>query len=593
MPSFFGELRRRNVIRVGIAYLAAIWVLVQVADTVLPVFDAPDWLLRALVFSSALGFPLALVLAWFYELTPQGIKATADVEAVEAVKFTGRKIDFAIIGLLVLAVGFLLVRAPVDRLDSVLPNSVAVLPFENLSPDPNDDYFAAGIHEEILNQLTKIRDLNIIARTSVLQYAGASRPAAEIARELRVQAVMEGSVRFGGGRVRISTQLVDAATSTRIWSETYDREFAIENILAIESDIAMNVATVLEAELLPTERRSIARIPTESPEAYAFYLSALVSVDELNFATSTIDQSSLGLLDRAILLDPEFADAHALKAFLLSANFVYDVAAETEDAVARAAELEGIVVRSAEKALSLEPTLGLAYAALGTLHMREWRKSDAEEAFEAAYKLSPSDPAVLSQYAAFKAYTDQPEAAISAASRAVALDPNGVPPIRSLIEANLIAGRFNSAADAARRYIELRPAEEYAYFTLAEVEGILGDPDEALRSLEIAEQIGSGRGPGHLARAAEIYSRLGRTDDAMRLFSELESLSPSPSQAAIANLAVGNVDESLRLFREASQNELPLPGRLIIVLAKINAWNDPILDQPEFLQVRNALGFQE
>jgi tetratricopeptide (TPR) repeat protein len=168
-----------------------------------------------------------------------------------------------------------------------------------------------------------------------------------------------------------------------------------------------------------------------------------------------------------------------------------------------------------------------------------------------------------------------------------------VPPIRSLIETNLIAGRFDSAAAAARRYIELRPADDYAYFTLAEVEGIRGDSDEALRSLGLAEQIGSGRGPGQLARAAEIYSRLGRTSDAMRLFSAMNSFTPSPSQAAVGNLAIGNLEESLRLFREASQSELALPGRILIILAKKNAWNDPALELPEFVEVRRRLGFRE
>ena len=271
--SFFGELRRRNVLRVGIAYLAAAWVLIQVVDVVVPNLGAPAWIIQALIFSSALGFPLALLLAWFYEFTPEGIKATAEVAAVEAVKFTGRKLDFAIIGLLVLAVGVLLVRSPFDDQPVVLPNSVAVLPFANMSPNADDAYFAAGMHNTILNELAKLQNMNVIARPSVLQYADGQTPISEIAEALNVETVMEGSVQYADGRILVTAQLIDPVTSAQLWSDNYDREFA--DIFDIQADIAMNIANALEAELLPAERERIARAPTDSPAAYALYLSAV------------------------------------------------------------------------------------------------------------------------------------------------------------------------------------------------------------------------------------------------------------------------------------------------------------------------------
>ena len=237
--SFFGELRRRNVFREGIAYLAAIWILVQVADVVLPNVGAPTWIIQALLFSSALGLPLALVLAWFYEWTAQGIKATADLAAVEEVKFLGRKLDFAIIGLLVIAVGFLLVRSPVEDQDFVLFNSIAVLPFENLSPDPDNAYFAAGVHEELLHRLAAINDLSVISRTSVVRYEDSDLSIPEIADELNVQTIMEGSVRYAGDRVRIAAQLIDAETDEHLWSRVYEEPLV--DIFAIQAEIATNI----------------------------------------------------------------------------------------------------------------------------------------------------------------------------------------------------------------------------------------------------------------------------------------------------------------------------------------------------------------
>ncbi len=296
--SFFGELKRRNVFRVGIAYLAAVWVLIQVADTVLPVVNASPWILQVLVFSSALGFPLALVLSWFYELTPEGIKVSADVDAIEPVKFMGRKLDFAIIGLLVVAVGFLLVRPPLNDQGTVLPNSVAILPFENLSPDPDDAYFAAGIHEEILNRLAAVRDLNVIARTSVIQYAESPPSIPVIAKELRVQTVMMGSVLVEGDDVRITAQLIEGANNTLLWAEVYERK--LTDIFEIQADIGTRIAAALEAEVLPAERESLRASSTESTEAYGLFLR----YTQTNLVARI---ERLSQLDAATDVDPSFA----------------------------------------------------------------------------------------------------------------------------------------------------------------------------------------------------------------------------------------------------------------------------------------------
>ena len=229
MNSFITELKRRNVFKVGVAYAIVAWLLIQVAATVLPTFNAPHWVLQTITFLIFLGFPLAVFFAWAYELTPEGIKATRSVIPAESIT---RQLDFIIIGLLVLAVSFLvvdnyvlqgdgnqntevstedvgeerheMVDAVQDSETTVLPNSIAVLPFENLSPRQEDAYFAIGLHEEILNQLSKLGNMNVIARTTMRRYANTEKSMDEIARELNVETVMEGSVRYADGRVRVT-----------------------------------------------------------------------------------------------------------------------------------------------------------------------------------------------------------------------------------------------------------------------------------------------------------------------------------------------------------------------------------------------------
>ncbi len=268
MASVWGELKRRNVVKVAVAYAIVGWLLVQIADTFFPALQLPEWTVTFVAGLVILGFPLALILSWAYELTPEGMEQTKSVPLSESItKVTGRKLDFAIIGALVLALGFVvynyesedaltptpeivvdevvdaLIPVVVEGQRKVLPNSVAVLPFDNLSPNASDAYFATGLHDEILSQLAKLRNLSVISRTSVLRYADSDLSIPEIARELNVGTVMEGSVRYSDGRVRITTQLIDAETDEHLWTETYEREFS--DIFAIESDIAMNIANAL------------------------------------------------------------------------------------------------------------------------------------------------------------------------------------------------------------------------------------------------------------------------------------------------------------------------------------------------------------
>ena len=400
--SFFGELRRRNVVKVAVAYAIVGWLMVQIADVFLIALRLPEWTVTFFAALLVLGFPIALFLSWAYELTPAGMKKTQSVPLSQSIsKITGRQLDFVIMALMAVGIVFLVVdnyvldtsgpfagaeidpasldpsldepptptgEVAVDR--EVLPNSVAVLPLENLSPDPDNAYFAAGMHEEILNQLVKLRNLNVISRTSVLQYAEDRPSIPEIARELNVQAVMEGSVRFDGERVLVQAQLIDAATDSHLWSAGYEREFA--GVFAIQSDIAMNIANALEAEFSLAEQQSIEKIPTVSPEAYAWYLRALAWAG-----------NRMADVSRALEIDPNFAAAYAFRAWLHAGGVTFSGDVDT-------AEEERLALEDAERALALDPTLGLAHVALANVHEIYWRWEEAREAYERAYELSPT-----------------------------------------------------------------------------------------------------------------------------------------------------------------------------------------------------------
>src|SRR5262245_38565696 len=275
---FFGELKRRNVYKVAIAYAVVAWLLMQIASQIFPFFDIPSWGVRLVVLLLIIGFPIALTLAWAFELTPEGIKRTEDVDLSKSIRHkTGRKLDFFIIAVLLLVIAGLVFQrlhpnvSPV--VSSSLEKSIAVLPFENFSEDKAFAFFADGVQDEILTDLAKIADLKVISRTSVMQYKNVSpRNLPEIAQALKVAHGLEGSVQRSGNRVRVSAQLIDARNDTHVWVEKYDRDLA--DVFAIQSEIAQKIADQLQAKLSPLEKNAISERPTSDIAAYDLYLRA-------------------------------------------------------------------------------------------------------------------------------------------------------------------------------------------------------------------------------------------------------------------------------------------------------------------------------
>ena len=580
MASFWRELQRRNVLRVGLAYLAAAWVLIQVADVVLPNFGGPEWVVQAVIFSSALGFPLALILAWFYELTPDGIRAAGDGEVADSVRYTGRKIDFAIIALLVLAVGFLLLRPQLDEAPSVLPNSVAVLLCDNLSPDPNDAYFAAGVHEEILNQLVKIRALNVIARTSVLQYADDPPAIPQIAEELNVGAVMECSVRYAGDSILVTAQLIDPVTNSHMWSETYPGSLSdLSAVFAMQADIAISIANALEAEFSLAEQQRIEQIPTKSPAAYQLYLKA----------RSTVDRSRMAILDEAIALDPEFGLALAFRALTRTVRLQIT----SLDSVAFA-ENVARVKEDAAQALALDESFGMAHSALASVHIAEGNLTEARAAFERALALTPNEPYILSTYAQFNRYVGEYAHAIRLSRRSAELNPNSLFATAQLGLSYWIAHDDDAAATVLRRFVELAPVNVFGHLAIGFVEASRGNHDLAVTELQTAEQLERGELSAlRLAQFAFAYSRVGREEDAARFFSVLEDLAsdePVPEAVwAMAYCAIADYDEAHRRL-VGIVNAPPVGDQFALTQLKANAFRDPVLDEPRWLELRDRIG---
>ena len=290
--NIFDELNRRNVFRVGFAYAVVGWLVAQVADVALESFGAPDWVMKTLLFLILLGFVLALFIAWVYEMTPEGIKRESQVDRTQSVvQSTGRKLDRIIIGFLAVAVIFLLadpfghdsepispkatstpvVSEPAADESAPIDKSVAVLPFAFRSNNPDDEFFAEGMHDDLLTQLAKIGSLKVISRTSVMEYKDTTKKIPQIADELGVSTIVEGGVQRSGSRIRFNAQLIDAQTDEHLWAETYNRELTAENLFDIQAEIARAIAQALHATLSPEEEANISRVLTNNLEAWESY----------------------------------------------------------------------------------------------------------------------------------------------------------------------------------------------------------------------------------------------------------------------------------------------------------------------------------
>jgi len=444
MASVWGELKRRNVVRVAVAYVIVGWLILQFADVLVPLLTLPEWVGRLIFLLLLVGFPLALFFAWAYELTPEGLKKEKDIDRSESITHvTGRKLDFVIIGVLVVAVGFLLLDKiylsegdmTADEVIATERQSIAVLPFVNMSPDPDQEYFSDGLSEEILNLLAGIPDLKVIGRTSSFAFKGKDTDLRDIGQALGVKTVLEGSVRKSGDRVRITAQLIDVSDGAHIWSETYDR--TVTDIFAVQDNVAAAIIDALQIHVgaIPTRGR-----PTENTAAYAMFLKARASFN----ATEWLDAEEILL--KAVELDPNFAEAYELLAFSYwyQAGWSY-----------KAAEAQKLTGEAAAKALALDPDLTLAQALFASGNVETYSFLREIEAFEQAVREEPGKTEIL----------------------------------EALVYDLVVAGYLRETLRLAERWVDLEPLSPAANYYLADSLYAVGRNSEAVAAMEVADQL--------------------------------------------------------------------------------------------------------
>lgn len=474
-------------------------------------------------------------------------------------------------------------------------NAIAVLPFENLSPSEHA-YFAAGMHEEVLSRLARVRGLDVKGRTSVLRYAVGTTPPETIARELGVAAVLEGSVRYAAERVRVSVRLVDGARGTEIWSETYDA--ALGDVFAIQADIAERIAAELAAELTPAERSSIAAAPTTSLAAYALYLQAIALYRTRGGIGVSMPRETrtelVRLLDEALALDERFAAALGWRAHVALDSLLFDPLEIAGWERARAAAIARIE-HDAGRALELDAAQAMAHVALARLDMYRWRLEESLARLERARALRPSDAAVLHYTAMVECMLDDDAAAVSSARRALELDPRNPAPYAPLVLGLRALGDLDGAAAAARAAIESAPMAPIGYIHLARTETAGGDARRMLEAARLAERLLDDTTRVFRADVSIAYARAGALDDAKRSIRALEraneGLRMEPGLAAMAKLALGEYADARALLEQAIAERGSGMDPMPLVLIRRNTWSDPVLERPDWRELRARLAY--
>jgi TolB-like protein/Tfp pilus assembly protein PilF len=469
--NFFGELKRRNVYKVAVAYAVVAWLVIQATSIVLPAFEAPAWILKVIIFVSIIGFPVALIFAWAFELTPEGLKRTEDVDVSESItRRTGRKLDFLIIAVLLLVIGVLIyqrLHPTVPSIPSDVPEkSIAVLPFENRSEDKANAYFADGIQDEILTRLSKIADLKVISRTSTQHYKSAPENLPEIGRQLGVAHILEGSVQKSGDAVRVNVQLIKAATDSHLWADTFDRK--LTDIFSVESEVAKAIADQLRAKLTGREEQVIAAKPTDNVEAYDAYLRGLA----YSLKAGNLPPNLLGAqkyLREAVRLDPKFALGWALLSDVDSRGYL---TLSLQPTVALREEAR----QGADTALTLQPSLGEAVLAKGNYHyacLKDYYT--AVRYFEQARQLLPNNsriPESLAYVARRRGQWDQSESHFNEAER---LDPRNVSLLGQHALSYIYLRRFPEALRKLDQVLNITPDDEDNFATRAAIAQAEGD----------------------------------------------------------------------------------------------------------------------
>lgn len=478
--SFFDELKRRNVYRVGIAYAIASWLLLQVIDVVDPIIGIPEWVPKLILVLLAVGLPLALIFAWAYEMTPEGLKREKDVDRSASITHeTGQRLNRIIIGVLVIAVGVLLVDrsmferssqptaepaadAPVDAVpaDEVVATaapSIAVLPFANMSADESSTYFSDGLADTLLHMLAQIREIRVAARTSSFQFRDQNTDITRIAEALNVGTVLEGSVQRAGNKIRVTAQLIEANTGYHLWSGNYDRD--LDDIFAIQDEIANEVVAALKVSLLGESAAQLSQHDTDNLEAYTEYLLGVNDLNQYSFESLPL---AVSRFSNAVQLDPTYA--------LAWATLGYTYLQMVEVGIGNRGDLLEKARDAASRAIDLDRNSSSAIAVLGTVEEQYGNLETAEQLYKRSIELGPNDTNARMQYVSFLMWSSRPLEAREHMLKALALDPLSTDVHNMLAVHYSVMNDYDEAQRYAIRLREINAASPVSYYREAEIE---------------------------------------------------------------------------------------------------------------------------
>jgi serine/threonine-protein kinase len=579
LRNFFSELRRRNVYKVAIAYAVVAWLLMQIATQVFPFLEIPNWAIRLVIMLIVIGFPIALIIAWAFELTPEGLKRTEFADELPTKSARSRAWIYVIItaGAISVSLFFLgrYTSSKQSRNGELPAKSIAVLPFENLSGNPENAYFTDGIQEEILMRLAKIADLKVVSRTSTVRYKSSPDNLREIATQLGVANVLEGSVQRTGDRVHVNVQLIKAASDAHLWAEAYDRK--LTDIFAVESEIAKTIAETLQAKLTGSEQRAIAAQPTENTEAHQLYLKGRYL---WNRRTGENLKKALAYFEQAAEKDPHYALAYSGMADSCILIPTYSAGTPQEyNPRARAA---------AQKAVELDDTLAEAHTSLAYVFWVDFENAQSMKEFERAISLNPNYATAHQWYGGnLLLALGRFDQAIAEVKRALELDP--VSPIigLSLGAVYTRARRYDEAIAQVRDTVEMHPEFYWGHRFLGWALELKGATGEWIAEYRKAFELNDD--PVVLAMRAHANVSIGKQNEARQILGQLTEEAKAryvPAYAfAVIHLALGEKDQALDWLEKAARDHDGFYSTFI----KVDPYLDPLRGDPRFEALVSAI----
>jgi TolB-like protein len=586
MASVWGELKRRNVVRVGIAYAIVSWLILQLTDVMISLLSLPDWVGRLVFLLLVIGFPVSLILAWAFELTPDGIKLDKDVVRSESANHNaGHKLNYVIIAALSLALVFVIIdkyvleETHLSQKSAGEQSSIAVLPFANRSAETeNAAFFADGIHDELLTRLAKIADLKVISRTSVMEYRDTTKKVRQIGAELGVGSILEGGVQRAGDRVRINVQLIDVQNDENLWANSYERELNTANIFSIQTEISIAIAKALRATLTPDERERLAAVPTASMGALEAYFSGKQLADQRTEATI---EAAISKFEQAIAHDSSFALAHAGSAYAWLLMPEYSATID-----------RGLTRRNSEQAaarsLELNPELpeGLTVMAWNHLiHEYDW--PTAENMLRRALKIQANNSDALHWLSHVLSWQGFHDEAIEIAERAVESDPFSPLMKMNLSYILMDAKQYERSVEVRDQTLEIQPNYPELWRNMWLTFLRAKRYDEATNAITIWAS-GTGRNPQAATRLGRQLQHYAETGKSVELSQELlEELKFGSENLGQIYAAAGDGEAALAALRIALDEHA---GSRSVLSMKINPLYDFIRDDPRFAEMQAEAG---